>query len=113
MKSLRSTGEVGRRARRHHEIEVALKRRRIRQHRQAGGAAGFVGLGERGRIEIGADQPLRWRGLLHFGDQRIFAERELVADRLTKPRGAGAAFACASTLASGCARLAAAISSRL
>jgi len=30
-----------------------------------------------------------------------------------KPRGAVAAFACASTLASGCARLEAAISSRL
>ena len=48
----------GRRARRHHEIEMALERGRVGQHRQAGRAAGLIGPRQRRRIEIGADQAL-------------------------------------------------------
>ena len=59
----------------HHEIEMALKRRRVGQHRETGGAAGFIGLGQRRRIEVGANQPLGGRGLLHLGDQRVVAVR--------------------------------------
>ena len=38
---------------------VALEARAVGQHAEAGGAAGGVGGGERGRVEVGADQALR------------------------------------------------------
>src|SRR5690606_35762243 len=44
---------------------------------QAGGAAGAIGLRERRRIEVGADQPLARRGFLDLADQRIGAARGL------------------------------------
>ena len=106
--------QVGRRARRDHEIEMALERRRVGQHRQARRAAGLIGLGQRRRIEIGADQPLGRRGLLHLGDQRIVAARKLFPDRAHEAaRRRGRLGAALRRSASGCARLAAAISSRL
>ncbi len=49
--------QSGRRACRHHEIEMALKRRRVGQHREACRAAGFIGLRKRRRVEIGANEP--------------------------------------------------------
>ena len=72
------------RARRHHEVEMALERGRVGQHREARRAAGLIGLGQRRRIEIGANEPLRRRGLFHLGDQRVVAARKLVADRAQK-----------------------------
>ena len=73
--------QAGRRARRDHEVEMALEGGRVGQHRQARRAAGLVSLRQCRRIEIGADQPLRRRGLFHFRDQRIIAARKLFADR--------------------------------
>ncbi len=78
--------QCGRRARRHHEIEMALERRRVGQHRETGRASGFIGLGKRRRIEIGANQPLGGRGFFHFGDQRVVAASELAADRTRQNR---------------------------
>src|SRR5262249_17996408 len=57
------------------EVLVALEARRVGQHRQARRAAGFIGLGERRRIEVGADQAPGRRGLLDFGDERQAAGR--------------------------------------
>ena len=71
-------------ARGDHEVEVTLERRRIGQHRKARRAAGFIGARERGRIEIGADQAFRRRGLFHFCDQRVVAMRELLPNRPDK-----------------------------
>ena len=82
--------QVGRRARRDHEVEMALERGRVGQDRQAGRAAGLIGLGKRRRIEIGADQSLRGRGLFHLRDQRVVAARKLFPDRTqeaTRRRG--------------------------
>jgi hypothetical protein len=76
--------QAGCRARRHHEIEMALERGRIGQHRQARRAAGLVGLGQRRRVEIGANESLGRRGLFHLGNQRIVAARKLVPDRAHK-----------------------------
>ena len=73
--------QIGRRARRHHEIEMALERRGVGEHRQARGTAGLIGLCKRRRVEVGTDQPLGGRGLLHFRDQGIFAACELFPDR--------------------------------
>ena len=73
--------QICRRARRHHEIQMALERRRIRQHRKTRRAAGLIGSCQRRRIEIGADQSLRGRSLLHLGNQRIIAVRQLFPDR--------------------------------
>ena len=71
-------------ARGDHEVEMALERRRVGQHRQARRAAGLIGPRQRRRIEIGADQAFRRRGLLHFRDQRVVAAREFFADRADK-----------------------------
>ena len=43
----------------------------VGQHRQAGRAAGGIGAGVGGRVEIGADQPLGRAGLFDLGDQAI------------------------------------------
>ena len=48
MKSLRSTGSARRRARCAEILRLALKRGRVGQHREARGAAGFVGARKRG-----------------------------------------------------------------
>ena len=71
----------GRRARRHHEIEVALERRRVGEHGKAGGAAGLVRPGEQRRIEIGPYQPLGGRSLLDLGNQPVVAVGVLLPDR--------------------------------
>ena len=55
---LAQRGEAGRRARRHQKIEMALERRRIRQDRQAGGAAVLIGLRKRGWIKSARISPL-------------------------------------------------------
>ena len=47
----------------------ALERGRVGQHREAGGAARLIGLGERARLEILADQALGRARLLDLGDQ--------------------------------------------
>ena len=87
----------GRRARRRHEIRLALERRRVGEHRQAGRAAGLIGARQRRRIEIGADQALGGARLLDLGDQRVVAgSRARARCAPTKPRGAGAALASAS-----------------
>src|ERR1041385_454433 len=49
--------ERGGRARRDHEVEMALEGWRVGQHREARRTAGLIGFCQRGRIEIGADQP--------------------------------------------------------
>ena len=43
---------------RDHEIEMALKRWGIGQHRETRRAAGFIGLGKDRRIEVGANEAL-------------------------------------------------------
>ena len=57
MKSLRSTGR-SERQRAGQELVLALEVRLVGQHREAGGAAALIGAGQRGRVEVGADQPL-------------------------------------------------------
>ena len=73
--------QAGRRARRDHEVEMALEGGRVGQNRQARRAAGLVSLCQCRRIKIGANETLRRRGLLHFRDQRVVAACELFADR--------------------------------
>ena len=50
--------QAGCRARRHHEIEMALEGGRVRQHGETRRAAGLVGFCQPRRIEIGANEPL-------------------------------------------------------
>src|SRR5712691_1360236 len=61
---------------------LALKRRRIGEHRKAGRAAALVGARQPRRIEIGADQAFRRARLLDLGDQRVVAGGEPAFDRL-------------------------------
>ena len=104
----------GRGAGRGEELRRALERRRIGEHRQARRAAALIGARQRRRIEVGADQALRRARLLDLGDQRVVAARQPALDAPPGNRAAAAlARACASSAASGRARLAAAISSRL
>ena len=70
----------GRRARLRQELGPALERGRVGEHRQTGGAARLIGFGERRRIEIGADKPLRGAGLFDLGDQRIIAAGDRALD---------------------------------
>src|SRR5580704_16494061 len=63
-------------ARRAQMIEMALERRRVGQHRKAGGAACFVGLGQRRRIEVVANKALRRARLLDLRNQRKIAAFE-------------------------------------
>ena len=56
----------------------------VGQHRQAGGTAGGIGAGVRGRIEILADHALGGARLLDLGDQRE-AGRGLRVQRGAKP----------------------------
>ena len=51
------------------ESERTLEVELVGEHRQAGGAAGCIGAGMAGRIEIGADQALGRACLLDLGDQ--------------------------------------------
>ena len=67
---LAQRGQGAGRARRGQKLGRALEGRRVGQHRKAGGAARLIGLGERRRVEIGADQALGRAGLLDLGDQR-------------------------------------------
>ena len=84
----------GRGARGGQEFGLALERRRVGQHREAGRAARLIGARERRRIEVGADQALRRARLLDLGDQRVVAGRELALDRRAGSRAAaGAALA--------------------
>src|SRR3984957_7045191 len=76
-------------ARRAQMIEMALERRRIGQHRKAGGAAGFISLGQGRRIEIVANETLRRARLLDLGDQCKIAGLEPPFDGAQKtPRRA-------------------------
>src|SRR5436190_23716478 len=74
-------GERGRSARGGEIFGLALKRRCIGQHGEAGSAAGLVSARECRRIEIRADQAFRRACLLDLGDQRILASRVLALDR--------------------------------
>ena len=76
--------QSGRSARRHHEIEMTLKGRGISQYRKTGRASGFIGTRQDRRIEVGANESPGGRSLLHFGDQRIVALSEFLADRIDK-----------------------------
>ena len=68
---------------------VALETGGIGQHRQAGGPPGLIGAGQRGRVEIGADQTLGGAGFLDLGNQAI-AGQGGGAQGLFKPaRGGG------------------------
>ena len=58
-------------ARRDEIVGRSLEPGPVGQHRQAGGPAGLVGGGKNSRLEIGADQAFRGRGLLQFGDQPV------------------------------------------
>ena len=59
-----------RRARLDQMLRVALERRRVGEHRQAGRAARLIAAGEPRRLEILADQALRRTRLLDLGDER-------------------------------------------
>ena len=92
MKSLRSAGSAVAARAAVRNSGLALERRRVGQHRQAGRAAGLIGARQRGRIEVGADQALRRARLLDLGDQRVVAGGDACArSRARKPRGGGAA----------------------
>src|SRR5262249_27315611 len=69
-------------ARSSEELRRALKRRRVREHRKTGCATGFISDGQRRRIEIGADEPLRRARLLDFCDQAV-----AIGGLRTKQRG--------------------------
>ncbi len=51
-------------------VLVALKIRRIGQHRKAGRTARLIGTGMGGRVKISTDQSFGWRSSLYFCDQR-------------------------------------------
>ncbi len=70
MKSLRNTGSAHRRARGDQKILMALKTRRVRQHRETRRAALGISARQRGWIEIGADHAARRARLLDLRDQR-------------------------------------------
>ncbi|MNS69149.1 hypothetical protein D3C72_1024550 [compost metagenome] len=74
------------------EFRCALKARRIRQNRQTSGATGFIGGGQRRRIEIRTDQALGGARLLDFGDQPELAFGLLCPQRFIK--AAGRALVC-------------------
>ena len=57
---------------------VALKRRAVCKHGQAGGTAFGIGLGQCGRIKVGADQPFGRAGFFDFGDQAVTFARCLL-----------------------------------
>jgi len=63
--------QAGQRNRRRSQLQIAqaaLEERLVGQHRERRRAAGKVAASQRRRIKIRANQPLRWRGLLDFGD---------------------------------------------
>ena len=49
---------------------VALEKITVGQHGEAGSAVALVALGDFGRVEIGAQQPLARTRFLDFGDDR-------------------------------------------
>ena len=121
MKSLRSAGKRHGRARGGEIVVAALEERLVGQDRQAGGAACRVGAGQRGRVEVGADQPLAGRGLLDLGDQRdagrrraACAQRSREAARRLGRQGsrAGAASGSAALRRATCSRLTAQMRAR-
>ena len=109
---MRSAGSTARFARRFEIGELALEGRPVGQHRQAGRAAVLIGLGQRRRIEIGADQALRRARLLDLGDQRDAALRQCwrsiacdeAARRIVVVRRARASCSGMRTLASAISR---------
>ena len=68
--------------RRREIAETALERRPIGEHRKTCGTARLIGAGQGGRIEIGADQPLRWTRFFDLRDQCNMAGFALGLDRL-------------------------------
>ena len=84
MKSLRRTGRRRRRARLVEIFRRALERWRVGQDGKARRAALLIGARERRRIEIGADQPFRWAGLLDLGDQAVALLRARLVERRQK-----------------------------
>ena len=77
---MRRTGRPRGLAGRRQVLGPTLERGRVGQNREAGRAALRIGAGERGRIEVGADQPFRGTGLLDLGDQRRTAGGKLTLD---------------------------------
>src|ERR1700730_17148994 len=62
--------------------ETALKGGPVGNHRETCRPPRFKGAGERGRVEIGADQPFRGARLFDFRDQSHMAGLALGLDRL-------------------------------
>ncbi len=85
-------GEAGGGTGRRQELGCALERGAVREHGEARGAAGLVGLGERRRVEIRPDQPFGWARLFDFRDQREAAGRQFLREGSRewphRPRGA-------------------------
>src|SRR5262245_10254425 len=77
---LAQNGQIGRGTSGDEVVRLALERRAVGQHRQAGGAAPRVGAPQRRRIKIRADQPSRWACFLDLGDQSVAAGREFAFD---------------------------------
>ena len=71
------------------KLRRALKRRRIGEDREAGGPPGLIGLGEGGRVKIGADQTFRGAGLLDLGNQAIAPGGHFAAEGGGKATGGG------------------------
>ncbi len=64
------------------EAHFALEARPVRQNGEARRAAVHIGFGERGHIEVGADEPARWAGTLDLGDEPGLALRFRSLQRL-------------------------------
>src|SRR5262245_30261735 len=77
---LAQDGQIGRPTGGDEVVRLALERRPVGQHRQAGGAAARVGACQRGRIEICADQAFRWACFLDLGDQSVATGGEFAFD---------------------------------
>ena len=78
---LAQRGQLGGGARLRQMLGRALEGGAVGEHGQARRAARRVGLGERGRIEVGADQALGGARLLDLGDERGLAGGDLGLQR--------------------------------
>ena len=96
MKSLRSTGSCAAARACAQVLGRALERGAVGEHGKAGRTARFIGLGQRRRIEVGADQALGRARLLDLGDQGKLPAAILAWSAAAKRRTGGAACAAAS-----------------
>src|SRR5215475_4849308 len=63
-------------------VGLSLERGRVGEYRETGRAACRIGARQRGRIEVGPNEPLRGARLLDLGDQGVAAARVLLFKRV-------------------------------